>query len=224
KTLKIPYMIHLMQKNILTGSEILQACQKIFFLPVFDLDNYDINACALLSAELVREYRVIPLAKNNNILQLGIADPTDQDAIEAIAFHTQATIKLFLVNVEKLMDLINNQYGNQEANINLQHHLLKQITLDEKNYSLQDKMTSYDEPLIQLVDNIILHAFQQKASDIHLEAHETFCRIRYRQHGILFLVNEIPAPLTSRIMTRLKVMGKLNIAEKRLPQDGRFQV
>lgn len=103
-------------------------------------------------------------------------------------------------------------------------HLLRQITRDEKSNALQDKMTSYDEPLIQLVDQIILDAFQKKASDIHLEAQETCCRIRYRQQGILVLMNEIPAPLTNRIMTRLKVMGKLNIAEKRLPQDGRFQL
>jgi len=83
---------------------------------------------------------------------------------------------------------------------------------------------SYEEPIIQFVDKIIGDAFQQHVSDIHIEPYEKICRIRYRQDGILFSTHEIPLLLATRIATRLKVMANLNIAEKRLPQDGRFQI
>lgn len=224
KTQEIPFISYLIQQNILTSQEILQTCQKIFSLPIFDLNNYNESSTNLLSAELIRQYRVIPLWKTNNILHVGISDPTDQHATEAIAFHTRLVLKTFLINEEQLAKFIETFYGDQKANKDLQNSLLRQITLDEKQHAIQDKFISYDEPLIKFVDNIILHAFQQNVSDIHIESYENNCRIRYRQHGILFPVNEIQQQLATRIITRLKVMAKLNIAEKRLPQDGRFQI
>ena len=223
---KVPFITYLVQQKILTSEEIFSACQKIFSLPIFDLKNDEklLNNHHLLSTELIRQYRVIPLYKNNNILHIGISDPTEQHAIDAVAFHTQLNIKIFLLDENDLAEFINTYHSNQENNKNLQKNLLQQITFEEKPHAVQDKVISYDEPLIKFVDNIILHAFQQSVSDIHIESYENICRIRYRQHGILFPVHEIPLPLASRIVTRLKVMAKLNIAEKRLPQDGRFQL
>ncbi|HSW93911.1 MAG TPA: ATPase, T2SS/T4P/T4SS family [Gammaproteobacteria bacterium] len=116
-------------------------------------------------------------------------------------------------------------FDNQnEENYHLQKNLIRKITLDETRDTSPDRIVLYDEPLIQFVDNIILQALKQNVSDIHIESHENHCRIRYRQHGILFSANEIPLALASRIITRLKVMANLNIAEKRLPQDGRFKL
>ncbi len=224
KSQEIPLISYLVQNNLLTSQEILYACQKIFSLPLFDLNDYDKSSSTLLSAELIHQYRVIPLGKKNNILHIGVADPTDQYAIEAVAFHTRLSTKLFLIDEIQLSRFIDTAYGNIEANNDLQKNLLRQITLDDKQNAIHDNNISYDEPLIQFVDNIIMHAFQQSISDIHIESYETICRIRYRKHGILLLANEIPPQLAARIATRLKVMAKLNIAEKRLPQDGRFQL
>lgn len=95
---------------------------------------------------------------------------------------------------------------------------------DESRKTIQENSVNYDEPLIKFVDHIIKHALQQAASDIHIEPYETFCRIRYRQDGILYEIAEIPIHLSARLVTRLKVMAKLDIAERRLPQDGRFQL
>lgn len=224
KNHKIPFITYLVQKTILVSQDILQTCQHIFSLPVFDLNDYNDSSIELLSIELIRQYRIIPLWKKNNILHIGISDPTDQEAIEAVAFHTQLSIKLFLIDENQLSQFIQSFYDDHKENKYLQQNLLRQIALDEKHYPIQDKIIFDDEPLIKFVDNMILHAFQQNASDIHIESYENICRIRHRQHGILFLVNEIPQQLAVRIVTRLKVMAKLNIAEKRLPQDGRFQL
>lgn len=223
KTQEIPFITYLVRENILTSHEILYTCQKIFSLPMFDLSDYDKTATHLLSWELIRQYRVIPLWKKNHILHVGVSDPTDQYATEAIAFQTRMSIKIFLIDEQQLSHFIETFYDNHEANKDLQQNLLRLISLDEKQHAIHDKVISYDEPLIKFVDNIIIHAFEKYISDVHIEPYETICRIRYRQYGILFTVNEIPQQLASRIVTRLKVMAKLNIAEKRLPQDGRFQ-
>jgi type IV pilus assembly protein PilB len=98
------------------------------------------------------------------------------------------------------------------------------LPLIDEPLTLHENAVHYDEPLIQFVDNIIQHALQKSASDIHIEPYESICRIRYRQDGLLHEVTEIPNNLADRLMTRLKVMAKLDISERRLPQDGRFQL
>jgi type IV pilus assembly protein PilB len=89
---------------------------------------------------------------------------------------------------------------------------------------IRENSSHYDEPLIKFVDNILLHALQKSASDIHIEPYESHCRIRYRLQGILYTITEINSTLATRLITRLKVMAQLNIAERRLPQDGHFQI
>jgi type IV pilus assembly protein PilB len=105
----------------------------------------------------------------------------------------------------------------------LAHESLSQAT-GTLALTLQETTASYDESIIQHVDNLLAHALEKHASDIHIEPHETHCRVRYRQDGILYPVTDITAALATRLVTRLKVMAKLDIAERRLPQDGRFQL
>ncbi len=226
KTQAIPFISYLVQEKILSSDIIHDTCQKIFSLPVFDLKKYDRSSEThdLLSVNLIRQYRVVPLYKNNNVLYIGISDPTDQHAIKAIMFHTQLNVQIMLIREDDFSLFLDTYYHDQEINKNIQKNLLQQISLDENPHTIPDKIIMQDEPLIKFVDNIIFHAFQQSASDIHIESYENICRIRYRKDGILFLVNEIPPSLFDRIVTRLKVMANLNIAEKRLPQDGRFQL
>lgn len=96
--------------------------------------------------------------------------------------------------------------------------------LDAEPIVLKENSTNYEEPLIRFVDIIIQNALQKSASDIHIEPYKTICRIRYRQDGILYEIAEIPGKLASRLVTRLKVMAQLDISERRLPQDGHFQI
>jgi type IV pilus assembly protein PilB len=101
--------------------------------------------------------------------------------------------------------------------------LPQELLREEIELFIQEKPIQYDEPLIQFVDQLIQHATQQRASDIHIESYEHCCRIRFRKDGILYVISEIPKHISSRLITRLKVMAKLDITEKRLPQDGRFK-
>ena len=220
---KLPFVSYLVKNNILTSLEIAKCCEKIFGLPLVDLTELLIDS-SLLDMNLILQYRVIPINKHNQLLQAGISDPTDQHALDAIAFHTGLNVTPVIVREDQLAHFLETHFSQAELNKNLQLHLIKQITADDNNHAVQDNVITYDEPLVKFVDNMIQHAFQQKASDIHIEPYETICRIRYRMHGILHAVNEVPLILASRIVTRLKVLAKLDISEKRLPQDGRFQL
>lgn len=100
--------------------------------------------------------------------------------------------------------------------------LLQRVNIEENNSVIQENNVEYDDPLIQFVNNLIRNAIQRCVSDIHIEFYHHLCRIRYRQDGILQHVTEVPAHLAARLVARLKVLAKLDIAERRLPQDGRF--
>ncbi len=226
KTQKISFITYLVKNTILMSETILASCEKIFGLPVFDLENYDPNWLEQsgLNKDFIQRHRIIPLNKTNNLLYIGLSDPTDQQAIDAVIFHTGMRVNQILIDETQLTQFIENFCQENHANQHLQLHLLKQISLEDNQNHIQENIINYDEPLVKFVDNIILHAFQQTVTDIHIEPYETCCRIRYRQHGILHQANEIPNTLAARVVTRLKVMAKLDIAERRLPQDGRFQL
>lgn len=192
--------------------------------PTFDLDNYSIEWLKndVLNAELVRHYRVIPLEKKNDYLKIGMATPIDQYAVDAVIFHTGLKVLPNIVTETQLNQFIDKYYGETPAEKNLKISLLKNIPWDDNPLAIQENTVNYDEPLIKFVDNMIQHALQQRASDIHIEPYANVCRIRYRQDGLLSEIAEIPIHLASRIVTRLKVLAKMDITERRLPQDGRI--
>lgn len=225
KNFNIPFISYLVKNNILNSQAILQSCAKTFGLPIFDLNDYEnewLNHVNL-NADLIRRYHLIPLKKQNNVLQIGISDPTDRQGLDTVTFYTGLNVSPVLIAEEQLENFINTHFENFFGNQNLELSLLKELLQEDNHHVIKEHVVIYDEPLIRFVDHTIKHAIQQHASDIHIEPFETICRIRYRQDGILYEIAEIPIKLASRLVTRLKVMAKLDIAERRLPQDGRFQ-
>jgi type IV pilus assembly protein PilB len=222
KKLNLPLTSYLVANNIISSKQIVQACAKIFDLPITDLSQETtIQSFDTRELELIRRYHVLPLNKQGGQLYLGITDPTDQSAIDAMRFHSGLHISLSLVEEEQLSAII-TKYSDMPP---IKNYLeLKDLSVDTSALSVQESSVNYDEPLIKFVDDIIQHALQKSASDIHIEPYETHCRIRYRQDGILYEITEIANTLASRLVTRLKVMARLDISERRLPQDGRFQL
>ncbi len=214
---------YLVKNNILRSEEIMATCIKNVGLQTFDLTHYNLSWLndSVLTPEIIRRYRAIPLPKQNDTLQIGISDPTDQHIINSIMFYTGLRILPVIVDEDKLNQLIENEITTER---NLELELLEKISIDENSHVLQEKIIHYDEPLIKFVDSLIKNALQQSASDIHIEPYETICRVRYRQDGILHEIADIPIQLAARLVTRLKVMAKLDISERRLPQDGRLQL
>lgn len=219
----ISFLTYLVSHDMLCSDVILKTCIKRFSLSAFDLNHYNYDWLKFIDIELIFRYRIIPLHKKNDVLYVGIADPTQQDAFNIIMFNTGFKIFPILVDENKLDKLIKSLQKNISHQSFIESSLLHDISLDEKTTATQESISNEDEPFIKFTDQIIFNAVTQSASDIHIEFYEKYCRIRYRIDGLLHQVNELPGNLALRLSTRLKVMSQLDIAERRLPQDGRFQ-
>jgi len=218
----LSFVYYLVKNKLLTSDEIALYCSKNFDLPWIDLSNthYCIDE-KILSLELIQHYEIIPLESSQGTIKIGLADPTNQQAIDAAMFYTSSRISPVIISVEQLHYFIEKN----SASSNFIQQIDKKLwdELEDELPVAKENTENYDEPLIKLVDNLIDQAIQRLASDIHIEPYEHFCRIRYRQQGILCEATEIPQKFSHRLITRLKVLAKLDISERRLPQDGRIQ-
>jgi type IV pilus assembly protein PilB len=216
----LSFLHYLVQNKFIEGDEILNCCKKHFDLPIFHLREYDFHWLTYMNHDLIHRYRILPLYKKNNILHIGISDPTEQSILDIITFHTGLKTSPVLVSEDQLDKIIQSLSADQKSISSLE--LLEDISNDENPYVIQEHSLNKDEPLIKWVDQMIHQAIQQSVSDIHIEPFEKSCRIRYRRDGILYQSHDLPINVTSRLIARLKIMAKLDITERRLPQDGRF--
>jgi type IV pilus assembly protein PilB len=214
KQLHMPQVSYLVRFNILSCDDILAYCAKQFGLPIFSLHEFNRKMLShpIIKPELIFRYRVMPIKIEQDTLYLGVADPTDQTAISAISFHTGLRVSCLLISEVELNDLINEMLKKT------------QITpLDNFDASAETTEIS-DEPVINFVTNLMQEAMEKHISDIHIEPFANHCRIRFRRDGLLYEATTIPLPLAERVVTRLKIMAQIDIAERRLPQDGRIQI
>lgn len=215
---------YLIQTKRLNSETLLQCYSKNFGLPIFDLRNFRKIwlTNSTIKPELIFRYRVLPLNRDRNYLYLGIADPTNHAAIATIGFHTGLRIRPMLVNESDLNTLIGEHY-KANAQTELQTSLSK-ITIDEPPAKVEQtkELEENEEPVIEFVDRLIKDAIEKQISDIHIEPLHDPCRIRFRGDGFLYETASLPKSLAARIITRLKIMANMNIAERRLPQDGRI--
>jgi type IV pilus assembly protein PilB len=220
----ISFINFIVKNKILESEIIFHTCINTLGLAHFDLEHYDVTWLheSPIPLELIKRYRAIPLQQKNKSIFIGVSDPTDRSAIDAISFHLGYQVSIILVEEDKLSKWIEKH--SKEHLIKNSLSLASEIHLEEDHYIIQENIVNYDEPLIRLTDNILQHAIDKHASDIHIEPYETFCRIRYRQDGILHEITEIPIQLSMRLISRLKILAKLDITDRRLPQDGRFKI
>lgn len=166
----------------------------------------------ILDNNFIQQHRVLPLYIEKMQLYLAISEPKHLDLMSEIKFYTDLTIIPVITDIHKLAQLIDDYL-----------HLQRHHEIEHFNQPLIDNAID-DERLIQLLQDILCDAAQKGASDIHFEPYKTVYRIRVRIDGILHKILQIPTNLANRITARLKIMAKLNIAERRLPQDGRFAI
>jgi type IV pilus assembly protein PilB len=210
---------YLVQAQLLSSTDILAYCIKQFGLAVFDLKDFAPEKLrdSVLKLELIQRYRVLPLDQDGHCLRLGITDPTDQATLAAVGFQTGLHIQPILVDEAALDQILNSHCRPSVLYTQLESALAKISTIE-------DNGTLEDEPITAVVDQLIQNAIEKNTSDIHIEPYENHCRIRFRRDGLLAETASIPSSLAMRMSTRLKIMANLNIAERRLPQDGRIQL
>ena len=181
-----------------------------------------------LSVKFMKQSVFIPLALENNLLEIAIADPYDCYTIDALKLSYDLDIKVFKGSKEEILEGIDRLYGSGSQSIETiieeAHRDVHELKIDKEEGIENLKDLASEAPIIRLVNRLIVNAVEIKASDIHFEPFETYFRIRYRIDGVLHEIEKPPLRLQSAIISRVKIMAKLDIAERRLPQDGSIKL
>ncbi len=186
------------------------------------LDNWmvDEDVLKLLSEDFCRKYKVFPLMRVGNTLNLAMVDPFDTFVKETVEDMTGCIVKPLVTTISELERAINKYYASSGDRASYKEEGSRSsilgVKLDNKDYEVNDA------PIVQLVDRIIKNAIKDEASDIHIEPDEKVLRVRYRLDGVLHEVLSLSKNLEAPVVSRIKIMSDIDIAEKRVPQDGRI--
>ncbi|MDG2175056.1 MAG: type IV-A pilus assembly ATPase PilB [Gammaproteobacteria bacterium] len=228
---QIPLVKYLVDQNLLQSIEIADAASRHFSLPLMDLGTIDMVSMplAIVDSTLIQKHRVLPLLSQGSTLTLGMSDPANESAVEEIKFHTGYKISLVVIEEHKLnavlLDLLDTteELADKDENSRLDFNAFELESANDIEDAAADNIID-ETPVMRFVNKLLMDAIRLKVSDIHIETFEKFARIRFREDGLLREVSQPPLPVARKIGSRIKVMAKMDIAEKRLPQDGRLRL
>ena len=226
-----PFVSYLVVNKILDSSSIASSACQEFGTPLFDLNAMDLDAApvSLVDEKLIRQHHTLPLFKRGNRLFVAVSDPTNLQALDEIKFHTGISTETILVEEDKLVKAIDLALDSADTSMtDLLDEDLDNLEIsagDEDNVADDGMDADIDDtPVVRFVNKVLLDAINKGASDIHIEPYEKSFRIRFRQDGVLHEVASPPVAMATRLVSRLKVMSKMDIAERRKPQDGRIKM
>ncbi|MCF7222047.1 type IV-A pilus assembly ATPase PilB [Marilutibacter chinensis] len=229
-TEKKPLASYLAEKRLVSQPALAAANSIEFGMPLFDPGALDPtqSAVKLVNEELIRKHNVLPLFKRGNRLFVGIADPTNIHALDEIKFQSNLVVDAVLVdeesirrNLDRWLDSADVLEGGDDEGL---EHLEVGSGDDDVGTDSGVDAKGDDTPVVKFVNKVLVDAIRRGASDIHFEPYEAEYRVRLRIDGLLKQVAKVPVKLQARIAARLKVMAQLDIAEKRVPQDGRIKL
>lgn len=226
----IPFVTHLVIGKVLDSLAIAMNASKEFGIPLFDLSVImpEMMPIKAVSEKLIRGHHVLPIFQRGNRLFLAVSDPTKLQALSDIKFQTRLNTESVLVEENKLSQMI--ETALEKATDTFKELLdsdLENLAVtggDEAETSVEEGSDIDDAPIVRFVNKILVDAIKKGASDIHFEPYEKTFRVRLRQDGMLHEVASPPSALAGRISARLKVMSRMDIAERRVPQDGRIKM
>jgi type II secretory ATPase GspE/PulE/Tfp pilus assembly ATPase PilB-like protein len=213
-----------------SDDDVLRALASRFRMKVADLATASTQAREVVPEALARKYRIVPLAVSDSALDIATADPHDLDCERTLAFATGRTVRMQLASPRALADRIDELYQPESA----VEKILEGVTgrydidtiaegMDDEDFNLSADRAS-ERPVIRLVDHIIAEAIATRASDIHLEPEEGGVAVRYRIDGVLRDTMMLPRPAGLPLVSRIKIMAQMDIADRLRPQDGRARV
>jgi type IV pilus assembly protein PilB len=216
----------IMDLKLASEEEVTKALAYKYDMEYLDLDKSMLAATNfnLIPPDLIKKHQVLPLDKKDGVLRIVIGDPTDIDTIDALKFRLNAKIETCLGVKSKIKQQINRLFADENASID---KAVRNLASIDRGSSMDLKLTgneTEDAPIIKLVSAIITQACQGRASDIHIEPMKDRVRVRYRVDGVCVERDNIPKRMQGPVTARLKILSGMDIAEKRLPQDGRIKM
>ena len=222
----------LREHKLVTAAQMAAANSIEFGMPVFDPSTMDgsMSAVKLVSEDLLNKHNVLPLFKRGAKLFVGTSDPTNSHALDELKFHTNLVVEPILVDEDSIRRTLelwlqaSDALGDALDDADGLENLDAEAGTDDDSRDTGVDGKQDDAPIVKFVNKVLIDAIKRGASDIHFEPYETDYRVRLRVDGILKQSAKMPVKLHSRITARLKVMAQLDIAEKRIPQDGRIKL
>nr|MBO2466598.1 type IV-A pilus assembly ATPase PilB [Xanthomonadaceae bacterium] len=231
---RVPLAQWIAEKKLVAPAQLAAANAIEFGMPLLDASAFDAsqNAMKLVSEELVQKHQVLPLFKRGGKLFVGTSNPTQTAALAEIQFHTNLAVEPILVDEDQIRRTLEAwQSAGDQLAVTLggdEEEGLEslEVSADEEGGASESGVDAKgdDTPVVKFVNKVLVDAIRRGASDIHFEPYENDYRVRLRIDGLLKTVAHVPVKLNQRIAARLKVMAQLDIAEKRVPQDGRIKL
>jgi type IV pilus assembly protein PilB len=224
--------VSLVKLGFMSEKQLVSFLSKHYGVPAIDLAEVEVDseAVRLIPADVVYKYQILPIKRIGSTLRMAMADPSNILAIDDIKFLTSCNVEVFVSTESAIKIAIDKYYDPSSAIADI---MMGQMGDEEKMELLEDaeevdinelQLASEDAPVVRLVNMILNEAIKRKASDIHLEPYEKTFRVRLRLDGVLNDFMKPPMKMKNAIISRVKIMAKLNIAERRLPQDGRIKM
>ncbi|MBS3819600.1 type IV-A pilus assembly ATPase PilB [bacterium] len=220
----------------ISEEEMAQALSHQLGYPYINLDQFEVypDAVELLPVEIAKKYLVMPIHRIRSFLTLAMVDPTNLEVIEDIRFRTGLSVQPVIASESGILNAINKYYGSSDS-LRVKQVLddieqaddthVKIIEEEEEDYDIEELTQSTEEaPIITLVNTTFIDAIKKGASDIHFEPYEKSFRLRYRLDGTLFEMMNLDTKFKNPVVSRVKILANMDIAEKRLPQDGRIKM
>ena len=223
----------LIRMGKVTQMDVTKALASQFGMDTINLAEYRVpdDVLAMVPRHIARRYKIVPIYKHDNTLTVAISDPLDVDTVDSLRYILKVNVEPVVASKPDIEASLARYYGSGDDTV---ENMLQEITEGEVDLGLPQKMadakleeaaeTEADAPIIKLVGLLIMEAYRNRASDIHIEPLEKRLRVRYRIDGVLQEQDNPPKRLQPAIISRIKIMSNMSIAEKRVPQDGRIQI
>ena len=223
---------YLIDNDIVTSSQLAEICEQEYGIPLLDLDAFDLGEIPqkYLNAKLIEKHHALPIYTQGNTLYIAVSDPTNVTALEDFGFTFSLHTEALLVDERKLQYAINRlmEPTEDEFSKSMGDDAIGDLEVgdvdDARLQETAETNSEDDAPIVKYINKVLIDAVRKGASDLHFEPYEKKYRIRFRIDGILYEIATPPVNLANRFSARLKVMARLDIAERRLPQDGRIKL
>lgn len=226
----VPYLV---ENKLVASKDIALAASQEFGVPMLDLNamEIDVETIKLVKNDLIKKHNSLPIFKRGKRLYIAVSDPTNLQALDEIKFATQTNTEAILVEEDKLAKAIEKSLEEAEGGLGASMDDGDDLdNLDDLEVAEEGKQDTSndaeidDAPVVKFVNKVLLDAIKRGASDLHFEPYEKFYRVRFRIDGMLQEVAKPPLSLSGKLAARIKVMARLDVSERRVPQDGRIKL
>lgn len=228
-TLRVPFITQIIAGKRISAEKIAEVSSHAFGFPYFNLDafNPDYLPAKSIDVKLMQTNRVIALQNHNNVLFVGISDPTNLHSLDSVQFQMGMTLSPVVVEDDKLgrwIDKVVESKDTSMKSMDLDSDFELDMGGDDLEQETEITQEVDDAPVVKFLNKMLIDAINMGASDLHFEPYEKFYRVRYRVDGILKDITRPPLAIKDKLASRIKVISSMDISEKRIPQDGRMKL